>query len=1049
MVESSTAFTSPPDVHSLILSTASLFEGSFSIDWIEALTGAKASQVLAACEEGIQEGWLTREGPGVFRFADQTERLRLQDRFTQAQKEQHHQHIAELLMRELPDDDGKAELLAPHLFNTSLGAEKAYWVLRAGDAYLAAFRTEEALACYTKVLDELSGLEGEMEDSLFTAAALKYSKVSAAQHDTTKVLSLLKEAMSRAERWDKKAWVALLHMHMAKNEWFLSRYGSAERHFEQGWALAKTLDDPRLLRQTRYLRVLFLYWQGRFREIVSSYEKSVPPVDRYPQDRFRLIGDIMLGHCYAHLGQVTQGLGRLDAIRTHCREMGDLYMASQAGIALGYVLLDMRRTEDAIRYFHQSLEEAIKGHNSWARILGSLMLAFVYYLTDNTKQSMRFLKEFLTLSSEVQVTVWPHSYLMELCWAMEQGKLPRISGLSLEQEVSQVLKGRNVFMRGVAYRFQALLERKGGLGHERIIRSLNRSLKYLRESGHQFELARSLLELTRQYTTLGEMDKAREAAQEASTILCPVDEGLLPDDLRPLISAPPEGDGLLREIMQLGQEVVTIRDNQQLVQHIISTVNRVTGAERGAIFLVEGDHPPTVELRASKNLTAEQVSHPQFGSSMDLIEEVVATGKGRLKTSRKSGGVDSPEGAIRSSICVPMILRGKVVGVLYHDNRLLSSAFRDSDMELLSYFASQAAFALENAQVHEENRRLTHKLQEEKRYYEEKHLESLHFEDIVGESAGIKQVLAQVDQVATSDTTVLILGETGVGKELIASAIHRRSPRHDKPLIRVNCSALPEQLISSELFGHERGAFTGATQRRVGRFELAHGGTLFLDEIGDLPTEVQIQLLRVIQTREFERVGGTETLRSDFRLIVATNSDLEGLVEAGKFRRDLYYRLNVFPISLPPLRERREDIPLLAHYFLTLYGAKRGKSFEGIRRPDMDKLLSYEWPGNIRELENIIERGTILSEGPVFQLAEFTPGGQQPTPPRGDLTLEAMERRHILWALNKTGWKVRGPGGAAELVDMHYSTLTSRMKKLGIQRPQGIPKRRGSLTSVP
>jgi transcriptional regulator with GAF, ATPase, and Fis domain len=382
-----------------------------------------------------------------------------------------------------------------------------------------------------------------------------------------------------------------------------------------------------------------------------------------------------------------------------------------------------------------------------------------------------------------------------------------------------------------------------------------------------------------------------------------------------------------------------------------------------------------------------------------------------------------------------MILRDQVVGILYHDNRLLKNAFKESDLKLLAYFAAQAAIAMDNARAYEEINRLNCKLTEEKLYYEEENLQHTHFEDFIGESPAIMRVLSEVEKVAGTETSVLILGETGVGKELVARAIHRHSPRQDKPFIRILCNTLPDSLISSEFFGHEKGAFTGATQRRIGRFELADGGTIFLDEIGELPREVQVRLLRVLQTKEFERVGGSNTLRSDFRLVAATNRDLEKEVKAKKLRMDLYYRLNVFPIYVPPLRERREDIPLLAHFFLQSYATKMSKTFGRIADDQLAKLIQYDWPGNVRELENVIERATILNPGPRFRVPEQLGGFPQVSESQTKPTLREAERRHILWALQKTGWKIRGKGGCSELLDVHPSTLAYRMKKLGIQKP--------------
>lgn len=297
------------------------------------------------------------------------------------------------------------------------------------------------------------------------------------------------------------------------------------------------------------------------------------------------------------------------------------------------------------------------------------------------------------------------------------------------------------------------------------------------------------------------------------------------------------------------------------------------------------------------------------------------------------------------------------------------------------------------------------------------------------------RVLAQVEQVASTDTTVLILGETGVGKELVARAIHHRSARGDKPFIRVDCSILPESLVPSELFGHEKGAFTGAIRRRIGRFELADGGTIFLDEVGNLSAEVQVRLLRVLQTKEFERVGGSETFHSDFRLIAATNRKLDEEVQEGRYRADLYYRINVFPIYVPPLRGRKEDIPLLFYYFLRIYSKKMGKNIEKIAKTEMNKLVEYSWPGNVRELANIVERGTILSQGPYFKVPELIVENLRFAEREVNHTLRDNERLYIMGALQKTGWRVRGAGGAAELLGIHPSTLESRMKKLGLQRP--------------
>jgi PAS domain S-box-containing protein len=326
-------------------------------------------------------------------------------------------------------------------------------------------------------------------------------------------------------------------------------------------------------------------------------------------------------------------------------------------------------------------------------------------------------------------------------------------------------------------------------------------------------------------------------------------------------------------------------------------------------------------------------------------------------------------------------------------------------------------------------------LEAENIYFRHENKMKHRFENIIGQSDGLKYVLYRAEQVAPTNTTILILGETGTGKELIAAAVHNMSPRKERPLITVNCAALPGNLIESELFGREKGAFTGADTRQVGRFEVAHGSTLCLDEIGELPLELQAKLLRVIQHNEFERLGSSQTIKVDVRIIATTNRDLEEEVRKGRFRQDLYYRLNVFPITVPPLRQRKDDIPLLVQSFIERYSRKLGKQITTIQKETMKALQDYPWPGNVRELESIIERAVILCPGPVLQLADKLEISS-PTLSSTMRTLEETERNQIFKILSETRWRIEGKDGAAAILGLHPSTLRARMHKLGIVRPE-------------
>ena len=347
----------------------------------------------------------------------------------------------------------------------------------------------------------------------------------------------------------------------------------------------------------------------------------------------------------------------------------------------------------------------------------------------------------------------------------------------------------------------------------------------------------------------------------------------------------------------------------------------------------------------------------------------------------------------------------------------------------------QITLAMENALAHQEITHLKNKLAEEKLYLQEEVRTERGFEEIIGDSQALIQVLKQVEIVAPTDSTVLIQGETGTGKELIARAIHQLSGRKERTFVKLNCASIPSGLLESELFGHERGAFTGAISQKTGRFELADNGTIFLDEVGDIPLELQSKLLRVLQEQEFERLGSTKTFRVDVRLIAATYRDLKSLVEAKAFRNDLYYRLNVFPVTMPPLRERREDIPRLVRYFTQQHAVRMKKHIDTVPANTLEALSRYDWPGNVRELENLVERSVILTQGTELQvpLSELqADNGRKITATQ---TLQESEREQIVRTLRNVRWVIGGPNGAAAKLGLKRTTLTSKMKKLGIARP--------------
>jgi transcriptional regulator with GAF, ATPase, and Fis domain len=566
---------------------------------------------------------------------------------------------------------------------------------------------------------------------------------------------------------------------------------------------------------------------------------------------------------------------------------------------------------------------------------------------------------------------------------------------------------------------------------------LRNSEKYLRAAGAEIELARTWVALGDAYLREGEIAVAQSHLKKAWELFSRVGRELFPKDLA-LIMMPPEEkmEFMIDRIIQINKSLGTIRDRSAFLERMISLVMGFTMAVRGAFFVMESGRPKII---TGRNLDPLMLKAGQF----ELITGVVTHVSGEnceavMPGLREMSGLSDQSflnAGISSFICMPASVDDEMLGYLYLDNRL-SGPFPENQLAFIRLLCSQIAVGLSSINNYEDMRELKNRFEDEATFYKQEMGVVTPIEMIVGKSGGIEMVKDGIRQVAPTDSSVLILGETGVGKELVAKAIHNLSTRKEGPFIPVNLAALPQELVASELFGHEKGAFTGANEQKKGRFELAGGGTIFLDEIGDLPLSIQVKLLRVLQEGTFERLGSAKPIRSDFRVIAATHKDLRREIEKGAFRQDLFYRLDVFPIAIPPLRERKEDIPLLACYFMENFCRKMGKRISRIPVEELKKLTGYYWPGNVRELEHFVERGVILSHGDRIAFSGMEeghdPGADRAEP--SSAALADVERDHILKTLAVTRWRVSGPHGAAAVLGLHPSTLLSRMKKLGITR---------------
>lgn len=510
-------------------------------------------------------------------------------------------------------------------------------------------------------------------------------------------------------------------------------------------------------------------------------------------------------------------------------------------------------------------------------------------------------------------------------------------------------------------------------------------------------------------------------------------------------------------LLEINNAIINNLTQEALFASAYEAIRRVVPFDRAAFLLYQ---PQTKTLKLVSMDSGTESEFFRLGKDYDLQETRIsawvldrqeAVVRGDLEKEQQSAGDQRliTEG-IQSYCVLPLVAMGESIGTftVWSETK---NRYSEADAELLQEVANQVALAIANMKSYEEIASLKARLEKENVYLREEIRTEHNFEEIVGNSTALLDLLRRVDQVAPTDSSVLIYGETGTGKELIARAIHNRSTRKSRPLVKVNCSAISAGLVESELFGHVKGAFTGAFERRIGRFELADSGTIFLDEVGELPLETQVKLLRVLQEREFEPVGSNRSVHVDVRIIAATNRSLAESIIAGTFRSDLYYRLNVFPLEVPPLRERRTDIPQLAMFFLSRYSRNLGKRMEGISNSATEKLKNYSWPGNVRELQNVVERAVILSPGPLLEVetglmsvstSETLSDAKrkaaevaQPAEPAPALkTLDEVERDHISTVLRQTRGVIEGVNGAAKTLGMHPNTLRHRMEKLGIKR---------------
>lgn len=913
---------------------------------------------------------------------------------------------------------------------------KPDYILKAAEHYQEIGATEAATAYYQLIIDGFKNSTREVDlenQQIYVDAALGIVSVHGHKTSLDRQRSLLSQAITFSKNTGDLSRLCRLELHLAQIAKREGLYEQSEILNNEAWERAKKLNDELLFRQAALFTSDFLFWQGRISEAVTRYEEAIGDLEKFPADAPTLIGCATLGWCYGICGQTARGISLIDAARKKAEENDYLHVIRYTDIMSVLTLFDARRLKEAevfLNHFFNSSEKDLGNYELWA---GYASKAFILYHQQDLEGCFTYQTKAYEKSKSVgwfhHRGPWNFDYMEGL---EEAGFIhPEMNYTS---EIERLKTWPDIYMKGVGLRYLAkrMLKEKKRL--KKIIPIIDTSIQLLTESGAKIELSHAQILKAEISFKIGNEKEARQLLNEAWSVFSGINPGLFPEALFPYVEEDLAEDYFLSILYDVVDAIGTVKGHKRLLKRIINLLLRFTKAGRGAIFL-RGENN-RLKLMASRNIDISYLESTEFEPNYNMVKAVFQNGYQITIEGQADAQGDTQSPGTGWRIAFPIKHQDNVLGVIYLDNNLLWAIPPKEYLFAMKIIANQVAIALENVDAYKEIARLKERLEDETRIYREEFDSLPYHGDIVGQSKAIKKVLSQIKKVSPTGSSVLILGETGVGKELVAKAIHRFSDRRNGPFIPVNAAALDPGLIASELFGHEKGAFTGASKLRRGRFELADSGTLFLDDIDTLSLEIQAKILRALQEKEFERVGGDKTIRSDFRLIAATNQNLEKMIEKGFFRQDLYFRLKVFPINVPPLRKRKEDIPLLALYFLDRMNQKFGKKIKGLKKHDVKKLVEYEWAGNIRELKHVIERAVILSDGENFELSGLQP--LKRSVPQNDqkkiIPMKEMERNHILTALQHSGWKVSGKGGAAEKLDMKPTTLYARIRKLGIEK---------------
>jgi transcriptional regulator with GAF, ATPase, and Fis domain len=1014
------------------------FSDYFCVDWFADDKNILPSQLISTISFLTQKQWIhPKEGiPGFYEWAKKCPREKIIHQITPQAMSKHYRNAVNVLSKYLPESEENFLKIAGQCLLAGIQEADLVLIFKAASVEEKHHKISAAIDLYDHLLEFIEsivargkGTPSEAIYSTFIKAIERRATLSLFHPSVKKINRFLLMGLDMAMHIKDARAQASLQLLIGQNYWMLFQHEKAVQHFDQGWKMLSKSKKDDLYKRGLQLQGLSYWIKGKLSKAIQAYEDSIGELDSVATDDFSLLTALQLSFCYTQAGMPQRGLGISETIYNQAQKNENRPLVAWALATMGIIFLEIGQKKTGKMYLEKALELSRQENIPMAEVAAGIGLANIECLDGNFAKGAEYFKVIWKLRKSSWYHILNSFHASASAFTLHKEGASPIDFSPLINYLYQLKKEQiNPFSYAIIRRGQIQFLENDKSPKEKI-EELKELETLLENCGAAFEMAKIRIDLASYYLQTNNWQQAEIYGRKAWEHLKHVARNIFPQELEPLIPHDDltTDDRLFDLVIEMGEALTNHRSIEQLLTNVITSISRLTGAERTALFIKDKDSRD-IRMVASRNLMKEHIQDENFSQTMYNIQQVASNNDNKIMQYEIN---DHDTMDFRRVIITPLLLGKNVIGALYQDSRYFSFDTSPDKIKLLSALSSHIAISIDRAQAYDEIARLNESLIQENRYYREEKEEFRPFGEIIGCSETIDSLHNLIHKVAPTQSTVLIYGETGVGKELVARAIHRESARQNGPFIRVNCAALPETLVDSELFGHEKGAFTGAVRTKAGRFELANRGTIFLDEVSELPLSTQSRLLRILQEKEFQRVGGTKTLHSDFRLITATNKDLNQEVTKGRFRPDLFYRLNVLPIIVQPLRERKEDIPPLVSHFLKLFCAQYNKHYAGISESEMEKIMAYSWPGNIRELANMVERAVILG-GSKIRFPELGTSKIAEMPDDKPLNLKEMEKMQILKALKKANGKIGGHDGASGILGLKRTTLINRMKKLQI-----------------